>query len=103
MVSAREGLVGLVNSPIIGKLEADNLRDYQGVLQRQAIVCLIHSTFQQARSYCSLVLFGHCTTCVSDVLLLGAEMESVLGSRLSPVLVDTVLKLDNGEVADLEW
>lgn len=71
--------------PFAWKLESNDFGDNQRVLQRQPRVGFVDGALEQAHAYGGLVLFC-----------------DGIGGRLAPVLVDAVLELDDGEVADLE-
>jgi hypothetical protein len=47
--------------PVIWEFEADDLGDHQGILQGEAVVCLVDGTLEEPRSYSDFVLFAHST------------------------------------------
>jgi hypothetical protein len=88
--------------PVIWKLEPRNLRNDQGILQGQTLVGLIDAALEQPGAYDGLVLLVH-TTVVFVRSTRGVwRGDEVLVRCLPPVLVDAVLELDDGEVADFE-
>jgi hypothetical protein len=88
--------------PVIGELEPGNLRNDQGILQRQTLVGFVDAALEQPGAYHGLVFLVYATVVIVRSGGHAWRGDEVLGRRLSPVLVDAVFELDDGEVADLE-
>lgn len=98
---ATSGII-IIDIPVLRKLEPHDFRDNQGILQCQTLVCLVYAGLEQRCAYGRLVVLVDSTASMSVLYEYRRQAGILLGCRLAPVFVDTVLKLDNSEIADFE-
>ena len=97
----REVEYGVLNLPVVGILEADYFGNHESILQGKTMISLVDGAFEKPSAYDILVLLANWAVLVLDCHYL-PEVECLLRGRLPPILVNAVLELDDGEIADFE-
>lgn len=94
----------------MGKLLAHNLCNHQRIMKGEERCRLDDACLKSPRLDLFLFILLDCTASQSvhrpmnpSSVDASRVFASLLCRRLSPVLVDSVLQLDNGKISDLDW